>query len=212
MPPLDRNARPVRRRLAHRGEGGDATRLAIVEAAARRVSLHGADGFRLAQIAEDVGITHPLILHYFGSKRGLVDAVIAHIGTGLAAEVASFLPWSEEIGPVGSPKVEAAFRVLSDRGYGRLIAWAMQQEQSQVSKAAGSVVEAILASMVAFKTQRDGAAPDDQWCQTLRFWVRLTFLAAIGESFAGPVVDLGPAGQQQFRVWLGDQIAEKTGI
>lgn len=174
------------------------------------MTQHGANGLKLTEIAEDVGITHPLILHYFGSKQGLIDALIAHIGRELGAEIASFVPWQPAEDTEQSPKVEAAFRVLSDRGFGRLIGWSLQQHDSKVSEIVAQIVTAVIDSMVQARVSQ-GEEADEQWLRELRYWVCLTVLAAIGESVAAPVVPMEKDERPAFRRWLGGLISERTG-
>jgi AcrR family transcriptional regulator len=47
----------------------------ILEAAQARIARTGPEGLRLQDIAADIGISHPSILHHFGSRAGLVRAL-----------------------------------------------------------------------------------------------------------------------------------------
>src|SRR5690242_11731509 len=47
----------------------------ILETAERLVARTGPEGLRLQDIATAAGISHPLILHHFGSRAGLVRAL-----------------------------------------------------------------------------------------------------------------------------------------
>src|SRR3954468_15791630 len=47
----------------------------ILEAAQDLLARTGPDGLRLQEIAAAAGISHPLILHHFGSREGLVRAL-----------------------------------------------------------------------------------------------------------------------------------------
>ena len=47
----------------------------ILEAAQTRLATTGPQGLRLQDIAAAAGISHPLILHHFGSREGLVRAL-----------------------------------------------------------------------------------------------------------------------------------------
>jgi AcrR family transcriptional regulator len=47
----------------------------ILEAARSRLATTGPEGLRLQDIAAAAGISHPLILHHFGSREGLVRAL-----------------------------------------------------------------------------------------------------------------------------------------
>src|ERR1700681_1846339 len=47
----------------------------ILETARALVARTGPQGLRLQDIAAEAGISHPLILHHFGSRAGLVRAL-----------------------------------------------------------------------------------------------------------------------------------------
>jgi AcrR family transcriptional regulator len=51
-------------------------RTAILDATERRLVEHGPNGIRLQEVAADVGMSHPTILHHFGSREHLVEAAI----------------------------------------------------------------------------------------------------------------------------------------
>src|ERR1700738_4398255 len=47
----------------------------ILETAQQLIARAGPEGLRLQEIAAAAGISHPLILHHFGSREGLVRAL-----------------------------------------------------------------------------------------------------------------------------------------
>jgi len=55
--------------------------------AVRLFSRHGYDGVGVQEICDASGITKPTLYHHFGSKRGLVEAVLAEYGGRLAGIV-----------------------------------------------------------------------------------------------------------------------------
>src|SRR5213592_2374635 len=48
----------------------------ILETAQALIARAGPEGLRLQEIAAAAGISHPLILHHFGSREGLVRALV----------------------------------------------------------------------------------------------------------------------------------------
>ena len=63
-----------------RRRNSDATRHEILVAAGRRFARAGYAAVRLKDIADDVGVTAPLVIRYFGSKEALFRAVATDEG------------------------------------------------------------------------------------------------------------------------------------
>jgi AcrR family transcriptional regulator len=61
-----------------RAEAVEATRRRIVEAAAALFAEHWWDEVTLARIAADAGVSHQTVLNHFGSKDGVLAALIEH--------------------------------------------------------------------------------------------------------------------------------------
>src|SRR5580704_3000312 len=53
----------------------EGARRLILDTAQRLIARTGPEGLRLQDIAAAAGISHPLILHHFGSRAGLVRAL-----------------------------------------------------------------------------------------------------------------------------------------
>src|SRR5580692_6334801 len=70
--------------------GGDA-RERILEVAGRMLRDVGPDGLRLQEIAREVGVSHPAILHHFGSRAGLVHAVVERAVAGIEGDIVASL-------------------------------------------------------------------------------------------------------------------------
>jgi TetR/AcrR family transcriptional regulator len=62
--------RPVRRR------NPEESRRRILDAAERAFALRGFGGARLRDIAQEAGVHHALVHHYYGDKRGLLQEVL----------------------------------------------------------------------------------------------------------------------------------------
>src|SRR5260370_28842942 len=65
----------------------------ILESARQLIARAGPEGLRLQEIAAAAGISHPLILHHFGSREGLVRALtqqaVAELRDKLIAAIGS---------------------------------------------------------------------------------------------------------------------------
>ncbi len=61
------------------GEDGQATRVALMEAAVRLLQRDGVlAGLNISEVAKEVGVTPANIYHYFKSRQGLLRAAINH--------------------------------------------------------------------------------------------------------------------------------------
>ena len=104
------------------------TRSAILEAAERRLLIGGPEAIRLQEIAADAGISHPAILHHFGSREGLVEAMILR---GIARLQAQFLEgWPSAKEPDIEGVLERIYEATSRGGMARLLAWLILSGQS----------------------------------------------------------------------------------
>jgi len=61
----------------------------ILEAALGLFAARGYDAVGVQEIVEAVGLTKPTLYHYFGSKRGLLDAILSRYGEGLCESLAA---------------------------------------------------------------------------------------------------------------------------
>ncbi|MGC3994693.1 MAG: helix-turn-helix domain-containing protein [Propionicimonas sp.] len=68
--------RPPRRRASY--ANGERTRAALVQAAFEVFAEQGFQRLSIRQIAEAIGTSHTALLHHFGSKDALLEAVLAH--------------------------------------------------------------------------------------------------------------------------------------
>lgn len=58
-------------------------KLLIMERATELFAARGYDGVGVQEVVESVGVTKPTLYHYFGSKQGLLEAVIASRADGV---------------------------------------------------------------------------------------------------------------------------------
>ena len=78
---------------------------------------------RVQVIARDIGVTDAAVHYHFGSREGLLQALLRRAGRRLRDEIAEVIerwePESLDIGELG----ELLRRLYSERGYARLTAW-----------------------------------------------------------------------------------------
>jgi len=111
--------KPVRRR------DREQTIKQILDAAEDLLDRKGPDGFGLAELGREAGVSFGLIHHYFGGKEGLLKAVLRRTLKGLGREIRA-LQQDGRYGDPESPVVVAAFDTFTRRpGVPRMVAWGL---------------------------------------------------------------------------------------
>jgi len=197
----------ARDRLATRRRRSAAeTRSAILEAAELRFLSGGPEAIRLQEIAADAGISHPAILHHFGSREGLVEAMVSR---GIARLQAQFLEgWPSAKEPDIEGVLERFHKVASHRGMARLLAWLILSGQSYRAMKPGVLkpaAERMHAGRVRRARNEGRRTPELQ--ETLFAASHLVILV-LGDSLFGPgvrrAIGLGSSAYstRQYRRWL----------
>jgi AcrR family transcriptional regulator len=178
----------------------------ILDAAERHLSRVGPGGIRLQEIAREVGISHPAILHHFGSREDLLKEVVRRAVAKLESELVRVIAESRaEDGPPALATIEQAFHVLVEEGYARVVAWLL------LSGHATEPAARIRLIAEAAHTRRKVADPDADPEDTL-FRTLLVALALFGEAVAGPAMrksaglDGDPGAPGRFRKWLAELV------
>src|SRR5215217_2934743 len=71
-----RRRRSTRRPRTGRRPGESSTRAEILDAARRMFAEHGYEGATMRGIAAEAGVDAALVVHFFGSKAGLLEAAV----------------------------------------------------------------------------------------------------------------------------------------
>jgi AcrR family transcriptional regulator len=206
-----------RRRVRRSAE--EAQRL-ILDAAEKRLREGGPEAIRLQDIARDVGISHPAILHHFASRDGLTQALERRAMARLEAELVESLASQPAVGDTAVAVIERAFAALGDAGHARMLAWRVLQfpdpgdpnEPQQLLRALADVVHA---RRKAFAEAEGQALPS---AQDTEFVVRLAAAAMLGDGIFAPFLDASfgrandPARQRRFREWFARLLAAHTGV
>lgn len=187
-------------------------REAILEAAERRLSEVGPAGIRLQDVAADVGIAHPTILHHFGDREGLISAVAERAIASLEDElVASFTKGdAQAIDP--QLLLERVSHVLSERGHARLLAWLLLSGYRPfASERSRENWRKIAEAAHAERTTALAGIASPPFEDTL-FVLVLTSITLFGEALAGPSVfmsaglDHDPEAPARYRAWLSSLV------
>lgn len=178
----------------------------ILDAAEDRLARQGPEGLRLQDIARDVGISHPAILHHFESREGLVRALIARANSQLRDTMLTALGGGH-VSTDAADHIGHVFEALSDRGTARLLSWLLltgrATEKSDAHNLMGEIVEALQARREEYAEMKGAPAPERE--DTL-FMAMLTANAAFGEAIVGrqlaEATGLDQDGIKRFRAWF----------
>lgn len=200
-------SKPVEKPAAKRvRRTADEARRLILDAAEARLANQGPEGLRLQDIARDVGISHPAILHHFESREGLVRALIARANTQLRDSLLGALG-EGDASRDAADHIGHVFEVLSDRGTARLLSWLLltgrATEQSDAHNIMAEIVDVLQARREEYATEKGKPAPGKE--DTL-FLAMLTANAAFGEAIVGRQLaeasGLDQDGIKRFRMWF----------
>src|SRR5688572_30471509 len=117
---MSRERRMMQKMKRRARRTADEAKAAILEAAARRLAERGPDALRLQEIADEAGISHPAVLHHFGSREGLLRAVVEHVTRELHEDLMKRL--AEPV-PDGALMFDRVAQTLSTEGHARVIGW-----------------------------------------------------------------------------------------
>ncbi|MGV8997966.1 MAG: TetR/AcrR family transcriptional regulator [Parvibaculaceae bacterium] len=194
----------------------------ILDAAELRLTSQGPEGIRLQDIARDVGISHPAILHHFESREGLVTALIARTSDQLRDKILSALKSKHG----GDDQIDATeiitnvFEALSDKGTARLLSWMLltgrTRDRERDRSTSGALVTDIAAELhnqrIEAAARNNRPAPDKE--DTV-FIAMLTASAAFGDAIIGRELandaGLDQAGIARFRAWFAKLLYDHVG-
>jgi AcrR family transcriptional regulator len=192
---------------ARRRRSAQETRSAILDAAERRLLGGGPEAIRLQEIAADAGISHPAILHHFGSREGLVEAMVLRGIERLQAQFVEGWPSVKE--PDIDGVLERFYEVASHRGMARMLAWLILSGQSHGAMKPGLFkpsAERMHAGRVRRAQNEGRRIPELE--ETL-FAASYLFILVLGDSLFGTqvrrAIGLGSGAEttRRFRRWLG---------
>jgi AcrR family transcriptional regulator len=195
------NKRPRRRRR----DAAEA-RAAILDAAERRLVADGPSGLRLQEVAADAGVSHPTVLHHFGSRDALVKAVIARSLEEIHARLVEAIEASTgEEGQLAA-MLDGVYDALSSGGRGRVMMW-LALEGVPTDGAGASLAKVVDASHALRKARcrgKERAPPREDTAHA----VVLAALAMLGSAVLGPELlenaglPRDSAAGARFRAWL----------
>jgi AcrR family transcriptional regulator len=205
-------------RASHRRLPADEARQRILEAAEKRLSEVGPEGLRLAELAKDLGISHPGILHHFGSREELITAVVVRAVTALHRELidtfASTLAQAKAV--QAEELLHRIAETLADRGQARLLAWLILSGREPPELASDVGLRKVIQGAHAFRRARSRRREVD--LAETSFIVQLTAFALLGDAVFGERmrrlegISEGPAASRAFRMRLGKLLEAQLNV
>jgi AcrR family transcriptional regulator len=186
-------------------------RNAILDAAERRLIQSGPAGIRLQEVAAEAGMSHPTVLHHFGSREGLVKAAVERLFRTLDASVISALAEvsTDESG------AEVLLNRLADAlrrgGHARALAWLTLADYPHDQRGEFEiVVDAVHEKRIAACIEKGQPKPSRE---DSLFTVLLTSFTLLGEALVGRRLYESVGRDEaktaaRFRAWLGKQLLE----
>ena len=179
-------------------------RALILDAAEARMTVDGPAGLRLKDVARAAGVSHPTVLHYFGSREGLVRALNQRSLEALRISVMAQI----EAARPGGDSISRAFAAYRD-GMAQRILWLIQSAAPQTPgglKFFDEIVEALHALRLKFAAP--GTVPD---IEDTRSVIHLTTIAAFGDAMIGARLrqasgERERAARERFEAWFSELI------
>lgn len=184
----------------------------ILAAAERRLVQAGLAGIRLQDIAADAGVSHPTVLHHFGSREGLVKALVTRSLAAIHASLVDAITASTGEEQQLAAMLESVFEALTVSGHGRVLMWlALEGERVEdVDVRLLDVVDATHALRKAKHKEMGCKTPPRE--DTANF-VALAALALLAQAVIGPTIleKAGLTGERsgkKFRAWLAKLLVQ----
>jgi AcrR family transcriptional regulator len=183
-------------------------REAILDSAERRLVASGPAGIRLQEVAADVGVSHPTVLHHFGNREALVEAVVARaldsLHTGLLGAVRDAAGGPHQVVAL----LDSVFDALVSGGHGRAFLWlALSGHTDTVDELrVRSVAEAVHEVRRMRRSGKKRMPPfEDTYFTVLLPALALLSMSVLGHAAGTPGDDDEP---RRFRAWLARLIHE----
>lgn len=179
-------------------------REAILDAAEKMVSEVGPAGLRISTVAKQANMAHPNIIHHFGSRQGLLNALATRVGEKATDRISIAISKAVKAAP--EDRVTAMTQVL-DTAYpgeeGKVAVW-MHLSGAEISLKEN--MQRIVRLSHQLRTKVDG----DVNLENTNRLVMLVTLALVGEVISGPgikeALGYGTAkgNRANFRQWLAE--------
>ncbi len=171
--------------------------------------VSGPSGIRLQEVAAEVGVSHPTVLHHFGSREGLLEAVVARSLDSLHADLLAAMREAPKSVDKVSHLLDRVYQTLAGTGHARAFLWlalagyAPSIEQLHV-RALAEVVHGMRGELFRASNPKKKLPPfEDTYFTILLPALALLAMAVTTPSPGGnPSPEEDPYGPRRFRAWL----------
>jgi AcrR family transcriptional regulator len=215
MPKSSRSKAEGRKPGPRRRRTAEEARREILDVAEARFLAGGPAALRLKEIAAEVGVSHPTILHHFGSREGLVRAVTARGLEALQADLLATLSERDVQRIDVAALVERVFSTLGEHGQARMLAWLALSDRPDgrtLASEAGPFLRAVSEVVHAHRAQARRPSDPVAPFEDSRFVVMLAATALIGDALLGTAIRASsglsedPDASRRFHVWLAELV------
>jgi len=188
-----------------------AARELILDATEKRLVVAGPSGIRLQEVAADAGVSHPTVLHHFGSRAELVKAVITRSMNAINARLVEAIQASAGDDAQLEGLLDNVAAALEESGHARVVLW-LALEGHRIDAAEARLADVVDAAH-ALRLARRPTAPKPSRDDTARTVV-LAALALVGGAVLGEAMlenaglGVDPREPKRFRGWLARVLIE----
>jgi AcrR family transcriptional regulator len=178
----------------------------ILNAAEADMAAGGPAGLRLEAVAKAAGVSHPTILHHFGSREGLIHALNRETVEHLKSVLLGVLNAQPNSSDDAITATFAAYR----EGLAQRMIWLFQGGQPMAPQGL-PVFDEMVEALHAFRLS--WASPNASFdIEDTRAIVHLTTIAAFGDAILGPRLRRASDAEeevrqrQRFEQWFGEML------
>jgi AcrR family transcriptional regulator len=214
---VSKSARPPMPRTRRTRRSAPEAKRQILDAAEAQLAQFGPGGLRLQSVAAEIGLSHPVILHHFGSREGLIDALNARTVEQLKSSMATLLAGATAPNRnLVETTLEHVFNTFGN-GLAQRLAWLATSSSSgetSIHDALTEIARLVQLARVVYASQRGTPPPPFEDSRRIAL---LIATSAMGAAIFGVSMITSPkdAGYTEhvipFRTWLSKLIVNYLG-
>jgi AcrR family transcriptional regulator len=179
----------------------------ILDAAEANMAADGPAGLRLQEVAKAAGVSHPTILHHFGSREGLIQALNLKTVEHLKSELLKVMRAAPSSSKDAIAPLFAAYR----DGLAQRMVWLMQSGAAAMGPSGLPTLDEMVLALQALRERLAGPDVRIDIADT-RAIIHLTTIAAFGDAILGKRLRQAPSAEDEiaertkFETWFGEML------